>query len=168
MFGLKIFDRDYYAEISNRARCNSRLRQHDNIHHSYDDPVQRLFNAIEPQSYIRPHRHWSDARAELLVAIRGKMALMIFDDDGNTIDIYPLGVGCDDTFAVPAVELNPSTWHTVIALVPDCVLLEIKAGPFDPGQPKDLAPWAPEEENKKAARDYQINLFQQVQRQLVR
>jgi hypothetical protein len=67
---------------------------------------------------------------------------------------------------VSAVELTPSTWHTVIALVSDCVLLEIKAGPFDAKQPKDLAPWAPAEEDKIAVRDYQVCLFQQVQRKL--
>jgi hypothetical protein len=33
----------------------------------------------------------------------------------------------------------------VIAFEPGCVLLEVKAGPFDPNQPKDLALWSPEE-----------------------
>jgi hypothetical protein len=28
---------------------------------------------------------------------------------------------------------------------PSCVLLEVKAGPFDPNKPKELAPWAPDE-----------------------
>ncbi len=42
-------------------------------------------------------------------------------------------------------EVPSSTWHTVVALEPGCVLLEVKGGPFDPSQPKDLAPWAPEE-----------------------
>jgi hypothetical protein len=31
--------------------------------------------------------------------------------------------------------------------------LEVKAGPFDPSQPKDLAPWAPEE-GTNPAKDY--------------
>jgi cupin fold WbuC family metalloprotein len=95
------------------------------------------------------------------------MALIIFIDDGNTIDMHLLGVGCDDTIVVSAVELTPSTLHTVLALVPDCVLLEIKAGLFDPKQPKDLAPWAPVEADKTAVRDYQVCLFQQVQGKLV-
>ena len=37
------------------------------------------------------------------------------------------------------------TWHTVIAMEPRCVLLEIKAGPFDETSPKELADWAPQE-----------------------
>ena len=57
-----------------------------------------------------------------------------------------------DEMAVGA-EVSSGTWHTVIALEPVCVLLEVKAGPFDPNQPKDLAPWAPKEDSA-AARDY--------------
>lgn len=55
------------------------------------------------------------------------------------------------TLAVGA-EVPANTWHTVIALVPGCVLLEVKAGPFDPNQPKDLAPWAPDEGSAAAAK----------------
>ena len=43
------------------------------------------------------------------------------------------------------MEAPPAVWHTVIALRKDSVLLEVKAAPFNPGQPKDLAPWAPAE-----------------------
>jgi hypothetical protein len=45
----------------------------------------------------------------------------------------------------PGVELSPRTWHTVVALNEQSVLLEIKAGPFDPKAAKEFAPWAPEE-----------------------
>jgi predicted O-linked N-acetylglucosamine transferase (SPINDLY family) len=37
------------------------------------------------------------------------------------------------------------TWHTLLALTPDAVLLEGKAGPFDPQGPREFADWAPEE-----------------------
>ena len=49
-----------------------------------------------------------------------------------------------------AVELEPDTWHTVVALESGCILLEVKAGPFDPSQPKDIASWAPEEGTPQA------------------
>jgi hypothetical protein len=44
---------------------------------------------------------------------------------------------------------------------PGCVLLEIKAGPFDPKQPKNLATWAPEEGSAEA-RDYLNRLVQSI------
>ena len=43
------------------------------------------------------------------------------------------------------VEVPVACWHTVVALEPGSILLEIKAGPFDPAVPKEMAPWAPDE-----------------------
>jgi cupin fold WbuC family metalloprotein len=77
---MKIFDAQYLDDLTNQAKDSPRLRQHRNVHQSYQEASQRLFNAIEPGSYIRPHRHASDPREELLVAVRGVMALVTFDD----------------------------------------------------------------------------------------
>jgi cupin fold WbuC family metalloprotein len=112
---------------------------------------QRLFNAIEPGSYIRPHRHASDPREELLVAVRGVMGLVTFDDQGAVTNVLRFGSEKHGDEMAVGAEVSSGTWHTVIALEPGCVLLEVKAGPFDPNQPKDLAPWAPEEGTSSAA-----------------
>jgi cupin fold WbuC family metalloprotein len=142
---MKVFSADYLNDLTAQARGSPRKRQHRNIHESYADPCQRLFNAIEPGSYIRPHRHAADPRDELLIAVRGSMALVTFDEQGMVTGVVRFGAGRNgDVFAVGA-EVPANTWHTVIALVPGCVLLEVKAGPFDPNQPKDLALWAPDE-----------------------
>ncbi|MFN7835777.1 MAG: WbuC family cupin fold metalloprotein, partial [Burkholderiaceae bacterium] len=58
-------------------------------------------------------------------------------------------------------EVPASTWHTVIALESGSVLLEVKAGPFDPSMPKDLAPWAPEE-GASNARPYLQDLISRL------
>ena len=142
---MKSFDAQYLNELTGQARNSPRLRQHRNIHQSYQDACQRLFNAIEPSSYIRPHRHCSEPREELLIAIRGSMALITFDDQGSVTSILRFGSEKHGSDLAAGAEVSASTWHTVIALEPGCVLLEVKAGPFDPSQPKDLAPWAPEE-----------------------
>lgn len=142
---MKVFNADYLNELTAQAQCSPRKRQHRNVHENYADPCQRLFNAIEPDSYIRPHRHAADPRDELLIAVRGSMALVTFDEQGNVICVVHFGANRNaDGFTVGA-EVPANTWHTVIALEPGCVLLEVKAGPFDPNQPKDLAPWAPDE-----------------------
>lgn len=142
---MKLFDSEYFQRLVSQAKSNSRGRQHCNIHHSYEEPCQRLFNAIEPESYIRPHRHTTDPREELLIAIRGKMALFTFNDSGEVTRMIPLVAHARDFSTSVGVEVSSDVWHTVIALESGSVLLEVKAGPFDPGQPKDLAPWAPEE-----------------------
>jgi cupin fold WbuC family metalloprotein len=58
------------------------LRQHQTFPFSYDEPAQRLLNAMEPDSYIRPHRHLTDPKREGFVGACGRMALLVFDDGG--------------------------------------------------------------------------------------
>jgi cupin fold WbuC family metalloprotein len=142
---MKVFSADFLSELTAQAQCSPRKRQHRNVHESYADPCQRLFNAIEPGSYIRPHRHAADPRDELLIAVRGSMALVTFDEQGMLTGVIRFGKDGNGNSLAVGVEVPANTWHTVIALEPGCVLLEVKAGPFDPSQPKDLAPWAPDE-----------------------
>lgn len=150
---MKIFDAQYLDSLTGQAKVSTRLRQHRNVHQSYQEASQRLFNAIQPGSYIRPHRHASDPRDELLIAVRGAMAMVTFDDQGAVTNVLRFGTERHGDQLAVGAEVSSSTWHTVIALEPGCVLLEVKAGPFDPNQPKDLAPWAPEE-NSVAARGF--------------
>lgn len=147
---MKIFSAEYLDDLSGQAKDSHRQRQHRNIHRSYQDACQRLFNAIEPGSYIRPHKHGTDPRDELLVAIRGQMALVTFDEQGKVTGALRFGSEKHGPDVAAGAEVPPDTWHTVIALEPGSVLLEVKAGPFDPSQPKDLAPWAPEEGSAEA------------------
>jgi cupin fold WbuC family metalloprotein len=147
---MKVFNADYLNELTAGAKVNPRKRQHRNIHESYADPCQRLFNAIEPGSYIRPHRHAIDPRDELLIAIRGLMALVTFDEQGKVTGVLRFGAHGKDQGVAVGAEVPTDTWHTVIALEPGSVLLEAKAGPFEPSQPKDLAPWAPDEGSAEA------------------
>jgi cupin fold WbuC family metalloprotein len=158
---MKIFSADYLNELTAEAQGNVRKRQHRNIHESYEDPCQRLFNAIEPGSYIRPHRHAIDPKDELLIAVRGLMALVTFDEQGKVTEVVRFGADDHGKDLAIGADIPASTWHTVIALAPGCVLLELKAGPFDPHQPKDLAPWAPEE-GSRAAGDYFNQLIETV------
>ncbi|MFO0108002.1 MAG: WbuC family cupin fold metalloprotein [Burkholderiales bacterium] len=158
---MQVFQAEMLKELVDQAKVSSRLRQHKNIHTSYQEPCQRLFNAIEVGSYIRPHKHASDPRDEMLVAVRGLMALLSFDDQGAVVDVVRFGSEAFGPELAVGVELSAKTWHTVVALVPGCVLLEVKAGPFDPNQPKDLAPWAPEE-GSSSAQDYLTRLFEKA------
>ena len=158
---MKVFSADFLNELTAQAQSSPRKRQHRNIHESYADPCQRLFNAIEPGSYIRPHRHAADPRDELLIAVRGSMALVTFDEQGMVTGVVRFGVNRNDEGLAVGAEVPANTWHTVIALEPGCVLLEVKAGPFDPDQPKDLAPWAPDE-GSAAAAEYLARLIESV------
>ncbi len=155
---VKLFEHKFFDDLSERARSNPRRRQHSNIHVDYSEHCQRLFNAIEPDSYIRPHRHASDPRSELLVAICGAMAVVIFDNEGCIERIAKLATEKFAEGSCFAVEVSPMEWHTVIALQKGSILLEVKAGPFNPASPKDFATWAPVE-NTADAHGYLQGLF---------
>lgn len=159
---MKVFSANYLNGLIEGARSNSRLRQHRNVHDNYHEPCQRLFNAIEPGSYIQPHRHLSVPRDELLVAIRGLMLLIDFDDQGQIRNTLKFGSEKFGAEVAAGSEVTSDTWHTVVALEPGSVLLEVKAGPFDPGQQKDLAPWAPREFSSEAGL-YMKDLMRRIQ-----
>lgn len=124
-----------------------RRRMNRNFHATLDEPCQRLLNAIEPESYVRPHRHLLQAKAELFIAVRGRMAIFQFDDRGGTlrsIVIAPAGPIC-------AVEVPAGEWHTIVALEAGAIFFEVKAGPYRPVDPEDFAPWAPAEGTLEAS-----------------
>jgi cupin fold WbuC family metalloprotein len=75
------------------------------------------------------------------------MALFVFDDEGKVTRSVLLGTESAGEKFSAAIEVSSTDWHTVIALTPGSVLLEVKAGPFDPTRPKDYAPWAPAEDS---------------------
>jgi cupin fold WbuC family metalloprotein len=146
------FTPEYIGSLVDEAAQSERMRCHRNIHKSYQDPCQRFLNAIGVDSYIRPHRHMLDPKAETLVAIQGLLALVIFDESGTVASVVKIGAerywGEGDVVA--GVDLTPGVWHTIIALTSDAVLMELKGGPFNPDAAKEPAPWAPEEGTSQA------------------
>ncbi|RDB41809.1 cupin fold metalloprotein, WbuC family [Halomonas sp. DQ26W] len=149
----KILSEKLIDDLEVRAEQSLRGRQHHNIHESFEDPCQRLFNAISMESYIRPHRHSLDPKDECLVAVKGLFGLVVFSEEGTVVKVERFGTELyfgDESQVSLGVDLSAGTWHTVVALRPGAVLLEIKAGPFNPDAAKEFAPWAPEEGTKKA------------------
>jgi cupin fold WbuC family metalloprotein len=139
-------------KLEHAAAASPRKRQHFNLHRDYSDPSQRLLNHVGTDSYIRPHRHLNSGCDETLVAIKGLFGIVTFDDDGEICDSGRFG---SELHASPfacrlAVVVEPHVWHSVLALTPGAVLLECKAGPFDPNAAKELALWAPEEGSSAA------------------
>jgi cupin fold WbuC family metalloprotein len=143
---MKILNSDLLADLTMQAKENPRLRQNLNLHADYDEPCQRLLNAIEPGSYIRPHRHLTDPKPECFIGIRGRLALIVFNDDGDIEHVFPFGPNEENVGA----DLPPGIWHTVVCLEQGSVFFETKPGPFVPITKKDMAPWAPEEGSPEA------------------
>jgi cupin fold WbuC family metalloprotein len=161
---VTVFFTDHLNALSCEAKQSVRARQHHNIHETYEESCQRLFNAIQVNSYIRPHRHSLDPKTETLIAVRGVFALITFYDDGCVEKIVRFGTEKyqNDKSNSVGVELQPGTWHTILALVSDSILFELKAGPFNPQAAKEFALWAPEEDCPEEAQAYLQTLHSMV------
>jgi cupin fold WbuC family metalloprotein len=133
-------------ELSMRAAAAPRRRLNRNLH-EMDDPVHRLLNAIEPGSWVRPHRHLDPPRSETVVVVTGALGVVLFDDDGAVRETMKLEAG-GETFGV---DLAAGTWHGLVALEPGTVFFETKPGPYVAPAPPDRAPWAPGEGEPGAA-----------------
>jgi cupin fold WbuC family metalloprotein len=139
-------EKSFLENLIRQAKSSPRKRQHYNLHKDYSQVLQRFLNAVEPGSYIRPHRHLSAGKTEIFIPFTGKFLVLIFNDNGEIIDHQTL-----IPFESPyAVEIPPETYHTVSSLESGSVAFEIKDGPFDPAAAKDFASWAPEENTPEA------------------
>lgn len=146
--GVKVIDVSSFQDLTSKAQARSRLRQHLNLHTSYDEHCQRLLNAIEPDSYIRPHRHEfpSTTEVETLLVMQGSVALVVFADDGVVEFSEVFGQEFDSRI----MEIGSMIWHTVIALESGTIIFEIKQGPFVESKAKYFPSWAPAEGNSEA------------------
>jgi len=108
-----------------------------------------MLNAIQPGSYIRPHRHLDPPKSESLILLQGMLGYVSFHDDGSLSEDDLLVL--DAERGVYGCDIRPGVWHTIFALVPDTVIFEVKPGPYSPANDKDFAPWAPQEYSPEAA-----------------
>jgi cupin fold WbuC family metalloprotein len=124
-------------EVSAASRASPRRRMILPLHQSADNTLHRMLNAVQPDSYIRPHRHPTPAKDESFVLLQGALAFFTFEDDGRVRDAWEVQSG--------GVDLKAGPYHSFIALAPDTVIFEVKPGPYEPSGDKAFAAWAPAE-----------------------
>ena len=146
---IRLIDCSLLDEISSEARDSLRKRKNRNFHASDNAPANRLLNAVEPGSYVAPHRHLDPTKDETLIVLRGKFGLVIFDDVGEVIQTHVIDAGG----AACGVDIPHGTWHCVVSLQSGSVFFEAKAGPYLPITHAEKAPWAPTESAADAS-DY--------------
>ncbi|MFO1384638.1 MAG: WbuC family cupin fold metalloprotein [Chitinivorax sp.] len=131
-------------ELAQQAQQSPRQRANLNLHPQLEDPIQRLAIAMEPTTYVRPHRHphtW-----ELLYPLQGRFLVLHFDEAGMVIDRTILG----ETAAV--VENPAGCWHAVLSLDSGGVIFEVKHGPYMAIDAADFAGWSPAADSADAVR----------------
>jgi hypothetical protein len=154
------FSNDLFDSLIRRAKNSPRSRQFFNIYQHHEEPCQRLLNAINVGSYIQPHRQVNSGKKEMLVAFMGKFAVIKFSEQGQLDDFtfFATEKYLDQETTTIGIELDCNCWHAVIAIKPNSVLLEIKAGPFDVSVAKDCSPWSPPTDSK-GVDDYVRKLY---------
>lgn len=133
------FDHAYFAKLTDGARQQPRLRLNLNLHPDELALCQRLFNAIEPGSFIPPHRHTAAGKDETIFVLKGRIGLLIFSDLGEVTSAVSVGPQAE----VFGAHIPLGTWHTVVALEAGTVIFECKTGPYTPFLVNDIPAWAP-------------------------
>ena len=138
-------DETLIAGALTASRESPRGRIIQPLHKQGGDLLQRMLNALQPGSYIRPHRHASD-RGESLIVLRGTLLYIVFNDAGEVDQALQLKAGTPQF----GVDIDGGVWHCFMALEPDTVLFEVKPGPYNAETDKKFASWAPEEFSPEA------------------
>ncbi len=132
--------------LTEKAIQSERKRINHNFHDPETDIVQRMLNAIEPDSYVRPHKHENPDKHEVFIILKGSILAVTFYDDGSILNHSILS----KSSGIHGVEIKPGTWHTIIALEHNSVVFELKEGPYNPQTDKKFPSWAPDENDNNA------------------
>ena len=144
---MKIVTTELLHQLTESARISPRRRKNHNLHPSDESRCHRLLNAIEPASYIRPHRHLDPEKDEAFILIRGRLGIIQFSDTGEVTETVALS--WQD--GILAADIPSGVFHTAVSLEPGTIFFEAKAGPYLPLSDAETAAWAPSEGDGSAA-----------------
>lgn len=144
---MKLISDELLDSVIQEAKESPRKRKNFNFHPTDESRCNRLLNALEPGTYIRPHRHLDQEKEELMVLLRGRMGMIYFDDAGTIAETALLSAGGP----VSGIDIPSGQYHSLVCLESGTVFLEAKAGPYRPLAPEETALWAPAEQDPAAA-----------------
>jgi cupin fold WbuC family metalloprotein len=149
---------DFLKEMMDKARQSPRGRINHNFHFGPGDPLQRMLNSMQHDTYLQPHKHENPDKREVFMALTGKFVVIQFNENGSITDHMIL----DPKNNEYAAEIPARTYHTIICLEPDSIIYEIKDGPYDPADDKQFASWAPKE-GEAGCEDYLNSLLNKLE-----
>jgi len=120
-------------DLTRRAQNSPRLRMNLDLRNSEEDNSQRMFNAIEPGSPERIHRH--QHTSETVVCLRGRVVEEFYDElehiCTDAIELTPNGPNV-------AVNIPAGQWHSIRAVESGSVVLAVKDGKWEPLSEVDI------------------------------
>ncbi len=156
---LTLITQDLFDQVAAQSRQTPRRRKNYNFH-TLDEKVQRFLNVMQPGTYVRPHCHRRPPGVngfEFFLVLQGCLGFIVFDPKGEihqSLEISAQGPQY-------GLELAAETYHTLVVLAPDTIILELKEGPYHPQTDKDFLEQFPPEGSEATAQvmqDWQ-NLF---------
>ena len=127
-----IIDTQLLDSLTSQAQASPRLRMNLDLRTSAQDGSQRMLNAIEPGTVVPVHRHRKSS--ETLVVLRGCAIEEFYASDGLLQESIELSSGGP----VRALNIPAGQWHTIKALEPGTVILEMKDGAYEPVREEDI------------------------------
>lgn len=127
-----IINKTLLDSVSKQAKDSPRLRMNYNLHEKLTDSTHRFFNAMEPGTVVPIHRHQNCA--ETFILVRGRMRVVLYDDDRNVIEDTILSAGGDNY----GIHIPTGVWHWVDILESGTITFEVKEGPYEPLKEEDI------------------------------
>ena len=149
-----VIDNKLIKKTIDSSRNNPRKRIILPFHKLPSDSLHRMLNALQPTSYVQPHRHYDPPKAESIIVLKGAIIFVEFNNTGGIKNFYQLS---SESFNI-GIDIEPGIFHTFFAVVEDTVLFEVKPGPYEQSSDKDFASWAPAEGSENAI-EYLKNLY---------
>ncbi|MCD4790754.1 MAG: WbuC family cupin fold metalloprotein [Bacteroidales bacterium] len=150
-----------FKDMALKSGKAKRKRAHLTFHKTDDDTLQRMLNAMQPGTYLQPHKHEDPDKREVFICLTGKMLVVEFDYNGEIADYMILDAESKDY----AAEIAPCVYHTVICLEPNSIAYELKDGPYNPIDDKNFASWAPKE-GEKGCEEYNQKILNELNIQI--
>lgn len=129
---MPILQQSILDETTQRASESPRLRMNYNLHESFEDSVQRMFNALEPGTIVPIARH--PYSSETLIMLRGKLRVLIYDDNKNIIEDVVIAPNSENI----GYHIPKGTWHKVESLEHGTICFETREGPYAPVAEEDI------------------------------
>lgn len=141
--------------IQQSAAKSLKLRSRVCIHNNSEDSIQEMIIVHNKRVYVKPHKH--TAGSESFHIIKGKLEIILFNENGDITNIIPLEAyhqGKNPSFCY---RLNKPLYHTIIVKSRFVVIHEVINGPFKK-ENSEFPSWAPSEEEKEAVNKWKIEL----------
>lgn len=155
---LKTIDDNIVKDVATASVNSSRRRSSYAMHLTSDDKIQRLVSVLEPDSYVRPHKHEDPDKVEVFIVLKGRLLVAVFAQDGRVSEHIVLEAGKSPW----GVEIPPGLWHMTLALEPDTAFYEVVEGPWQEDSHKKYPDWSPAEEDKSGGAEFIAKVRQEL------